>query len=652
MKKTAWKILLLLTLLFMLPQCSTVKTKRSVPQKASVDESKLYQRGLKLFKANKNSEAAETFDLFLNKYPVSEYSDQAHLMAGDLAFIKGDLKKAAAHYQEIYENTQSVEFEKTSRSKASQIYFKSGNASFAEKIVEDGIKNSADSETRAFYLKLKYEFIKDSPRTLDTLLVASQLSSTLPDGPDKVSFRYAAQNITENQLNFEQLSVVASSNDYGIFRGVASLRLGLLSLEKGELSQARSFLEQTMRYSPDTEVSERARELILQLDSRSEVDPLVIGAVLPLTGKYSKLGLKTLRGLQLGLGIFGKKRTDIKLAVLDSEGNPSLAQRAVERLVLEDHAMAIVGGLLGKEAEALAAKSKEFGVPCITLTQKSGITQIGENVFRNSTTSEMQVRHLVDHAMRVKKLKRFAIFYPNDPYGVEYANLFWDEVLVRGGTIEAAQAYDPKEKDFRSVVQRLVGTYYLDDRSIEYKMRFKEWEKQNPSRTGRKKIPTDLLPPVVNFEAIFIPDGIRAIGQIAPMLSYNDVENLTLLGTNLWNAPDLVNRVGKTSLEPLFVDSLNGEGLSSFGVFQKTFSEVFGESPDVFETQAFDTGILIRIVMDSRPSSRPAFQQSLANAGIFNGALGPMSMLTTREVLRPLVSFSIKDGRIVQEGDL
>ena len=35
--------------------------------------------------------------------------------------------------------------------------------------------------------------------------------------------------------------------------------------------------------------------------------------------------------------------------------------------------------------------------------------------------------------------------------------------------------------------------------------------------------PKDLFAPVVDFDAIFVPDDIRAIGQIAPMLAYHDI---------------------------------------------------------------------------------------------------------------------------------
>ena len=222
----------------------------------------------------------------------------------------------------------------------------------------------------------------------------------------------------------------------------------------------------------------------------------------------------------MGVGLFGAAgATPLKLAIIDSEGNPDVARRGVERLVSEDHAIAIIGDLISKTAQAVATKSQELGVPCLTLSQKQGLTEIGDFVFRNNSTPDAQMRSLVDIAMGSLGYKRFAIIYPNEGYGTTYANLFWDHVLLRGGQITAAQTYEPGETDFRDVVQRLAGTYYSEeDRGKELALRLVEWNKLQAERAkggldeNGKKLPPpektppkDLLPPVADFDAIFIP---------------------------------------------------------------------------------------------------------------------------------------------------
>src|SRR5690606_20620431 len=172
---------------------------------------------------------------------------------------------------------------------------------------------------------------------------------------------------------------------------------------------------------------------------------------LPLSGKYADIGRSVLNSIQLGLGVYDKN-TDIRLAVIDSEGKYLDARRAVEKLVIEDHVVAIIGSLQSKTATSISSKAQALGVPTIVLSQKSGITEIGDFIFRNALTGEMQVQYLVKTAMEKRGFKRFAILYPEDAYGTEYANLFWDAVLAAGGEIKAAQSYNPKETDFRASI--------------------------------------------------------------------------------------------------------------------------------------------------------------------------------------------------------
>ncbi|MCB0412406.1 MAG: penicillin-binding protein activator, partial [Bdellovibrionales bacterium] len=386
--------------------------------------------------------------------------------------------------------------------------------------------------------------------------------------------------------------------------------------------------------------------------ARRQVSPKTIGAVLPLSGRHANVAQKTLRGLQLGLGIYGPERSEFRLAVIDSEGNPDQARRAVERLVTEDHVIAIVGSLLSREAMAVASKADELGVPSINLSQRTGITEVGNTVFRNSITSEMQVRHLVREAMEHMGLKKFAILYPNDPYGVEYANLFWDEVLARGGQITAAQTYNSKDTNFGEPVQRLIGTYYLEDRLPEYKATVRNWYKDNPSPRARETMPDDILSPIVDFDAIFIPDSIRAVAQIAPTLAFHNISHVRLLGTNLWNSETLPERGNRHVEDALFVDTLLATDQKfKDSNFVKLYKSVFGEEPGLFELQGYDTGIILRTFIASGARTRGGLSQSLRSSHTVPGATGPLQVDSSREFHRPLVSLTIQGGKIIKLAD-
>ena len=372
-----------------------------------------------------------------------------------------------------------------------------------------------------------------------------------------------------------------------------------------------------------------------------------IGVVLPLSGRLAPIGERSLHGLELGLGVFGKKRSAFKLAVIDGDTDPDTARASVERLVTEDHVIAIVGSLLSRTAEEVAQKANDLGVPSIGLSQRAGLSKIGANVFRHSLTSEMQVQKLVDTAMTKMQLSRFAILYPNEPYGVEFANLFWDEVLNRGGQITAVQTYPTGETDFRSYIRKMVGTYYIDDRREEYNMRIRKWKEDNKVASARHSPPEDLLPPMIEFDAIFIPDSAKAVGQIAPMLEFNDIKGVTLLGTNLWNSKSFSERIGKYGENSIFVDSVPDSNASPVKKeFEDSYQATFGDKPENISAQTYEVGVMLRQLIEDGARTRSGLQSALSNVRDFEGVSGKLSMSPNREILRPVTALTVKNSNI------
>lgn len=495
-------------------------------------------------------------------------------------------------------------------------------------------------------LSAKIRELESAGDYLGALEESVRLSVSAQNPQDQESFRLKSVEIVEGKLTQDQLLKVTRESDYGFARGYALFRLGENALEERDKDQARKYFASIGDFLPGSDLAIRAQDILSQLESSKFVNSKSIGVVLPLTGKNAAIGAKALRGVQMGLGL-NSPASGFRLAVMDSEGNPDNARRGVERLVKEDNAIAIIGSLLSKTAPAVAAKADELGVPTIGLSQKSGLTEIGPSVFRNALTSEMQVQHLVRTAMEDFGLKRFAIIYPNDPYGVEYTNLFWDEVLARGGSVTAVQTYNPKETDFRYPVQRLIGTYYIEARADEYKMRAKkstETEKKKSVRQESQAI--DVLPPIVDFDAIFVPDSAKAMGQISAFLSFAGVKGIKLLGTNLWNTPGLAKRAGAFANSLIFVDSFL-PAISTHARFFQEYKAIYNEDPGLIEIQAYDAALILRQLVIQGSNSRESLTRELGQLKKFPGALGALNMSPEREVQRPLVALTLDKNEIV-----
>ncbi len=485
-------------------------------------------------------------------------------------------------------------------------------------------------------------------QAVDPLMTLKKLvmeSITAPTKSEQESFRLQAIEIVDNKLNEKQLEDVAGNSDYGYLRGNAMYRLGEKALEARDTAKAKKYFAGVIDYLPGSDLAARSQEILSQLEATRNVESKTVGVVLPLSGKNAPVGQRALRGLEMGLGLH-LPGSSFKLAVMDSEGNPDSARRGVERLVKEDNVIAVVGSLLSKTAPAVAAKSDELGVPSIALSQRSGLTEIGPTVFRNSLTSEMQVRYLVRTAIEDLGMKKFAILYPNDQYGVEFSNIFWDEVLARGGQVTAVQTYSTKETDFRLVIQRLVGTYYGEARQDKFNVRIKELQNSDKKRSARKDNVETILPPVTDFDAIFIPDSAKALGQIAAMLAFNDVRGVKLMGTNLWNTPGLAKRAGNFANNLMFVDSLAPSSQEQ-SRFVNEYKSLYNENPSLIEIQAYDAGLILRQLIASGADSRQDLVKKLTELKKFPGALGPLSMSPDREIERPVTALTVEKGEIM-----
>jgi branched-chain amino acid transport system substrate-binding protein len=631
--------------------CAATMPVKKEPAKASAQAAQELRAAEANLKAGQNKKALAQLKKVANANPNTDVADDAHLLMGNLFYNQKNYAEAIKHYETITSAEVASPLENEARIRTARSYVQLQKLDEAGKVLENSNRwNNVTENQKLEIAKLKVEVLTSQKKTLGALQAAVELSNTHPNPTEREKLRAQAQEIFDSsRLSGDELKEIGSSSDYGFLQPVAKYRYALMLADQKDYSRARRELSDVASLVPGTELGERAQRFVQQIDARNRVDARTVGVVLPLSGPQAAIGYKALRGIQMGLGLYGsEKPSGFKLAVVDSEGNVDGARRGIERLVQEDNVVAIIGGLMSKTATVEAARAQEFGVPTIMLSQKAGVTEAGESIFRNALTSQMQVQALVDLAMKDLGYKNFALMYPNDAYGTEYANLFWDAVKARGGDITGAQVYDPKETDFRAHVQRLTGTFYMEDRSEEFRYRSRQYAEKNPKRSARQGGPSieDILPPVVDFDAIFIPDEARAVGQIAPALAYNNVRGIRLLGTNIWNSPRFLQRGQKFVENAIFVDSvLTNDPSFMNSNFYQTFKATFNDDPGLIEVQGYDSALMLRQVIASGESTRIGVREKLASLQNFPGALGSLSVTPDREIRRPMTALTVSGGK-------
>tara|TARA_B100001248_G_scaffold262718_2_gene261495 strand:- start:40951 stop:42858 length:1908 start_codon:yes stop_codon:yes gene_type:complete len=627
--------------------CSTTKKiRKSEPVPATPQVKEVFQRAQSSYASGNYEKAQQDFKYIIQNFPNMAYANESLFSLGLIYEKQNKAKQAFEAYISIVQSPYFSGKEFSARIKVAELLI-------AEEKYDEAL-SYLDSVTRTDQVKkpllekahlLRIDIFQYKQQDIQTLETLIELSQITEKQASKEAYRMRALDIVNSNLTKEELMQIVGNRDFDFVRSAAFYQLGKMFFEQKEFSRASSYLSSAISVNSKSKYAELAQHILDQIRARSRTEPYTIGAVLPLSGKLAPIGERSLRGIQLGLGIFDKDRSRFTLSVIDSESNADSARAAVEKLVIEDNVIAIVGSLLSKTATEVATKANDLGVPSFALSQKDGLHEIGDNVFRHALTSKMQVEAIVTTAMQDLKMRRFAILYPEDPYGKEFANLFWDEVERQGGEINAVEKYESGETDFKTSIRKLVGTYYKEARQDEFDLRLAEWKEKNPN--SRRNPPSDLLPPIVDFDAIFIPDSSRAIGQIAPMLDYNDVDGVRLLGTNLWNTRSFLNRIGKYGKQTLFVDTYSeNQDTKSIQAFNQKYEQVYGQKPDSLVIQSYEAAKILRYLIENGARSRERLQSKLLEIKGFPGVTGKLDMSSNREINKPVRSLSVTAGSI------
>ena len=394
-----------------------------------------------------------------------------------------------------------------------------------------------------------------------------------------------------------------------------------LMVEEQYPDALRVFTEFVEMY-PDSLQNSMAHKNITDLGLMA-VNRDTIGCLFPLSGPYSQFGSRALNGVELALHQFSAASLDpsVRIIVKDTGADPEKALSAFQELVDAD-VKAIIGPMV--TAEAVAEKAQELGIPLIALTQKENIPQIGGYIFRNYITPQIQTEALVNFAVHKLGINRFAILYPSDKYGITFMHQFWDRVLAHGGELARMEAYDPEKTDFAEAIKKLIRSY--------------------ESPTGEK------AQPVIDFEAIFIPDAPEKAGLVIPQIAYHDIEGVYLFGTNLWYSQRLIE-MAQQFLQGCILPVGFFPEASSWRVvgFVDEFMAVFGEKPGFIEAVAYDTAkILFEIITRSETSYRSLVRDELLQLLDYPGVSGITTFRPDGDVEKKLYLLSVKGDQFIE----
>ena len=670
-----WSVLAFVVILCVVcPACApTFRTKKERPLSAeAVQALKEFEKADQLSEQRAYEEALAIYEDYLERFPKGEVADKALMKSGLIHMAVGDYLQARSAFERLLSQHGKSTFSDDARYSLVLTYYMEGDYDASIASGKSALPKAKTPEQKFRMNKLLgYAFSAHGQfeEAIGSFMKAYELGSQ----EEQVEILSTVKEVI-SYLKVEELEALLGQFKDRVPGGYLRLQLAREYAAEDRIEEAIEVLSDFMVVFPDHDAMKTAEEFMEEMESRTSVDPFLIGCILPLSGPYGTFGERALTGIELALDEINRRpgTYPVQLAIRDSKGDPNVAVEALESLVLEDGVIGILGPMI--TAEPVAIKAQALRVPIMTLTQKTNITATGDYVFRNFLTASLQVKSIVDYAVEDLGMERFAIFYPDEPYGISFMNQFWDELIRHDAEVVGIESYAPDQTDFKDAISKLVGLYYPRmeplpghvpdegawEKFLQYEQDQARWAEpgspdfsfledsanQDEGEEDEEKEPRA----IVDFEAIFIPDSYEKVGLITPQLLFHDVENVLLLGSNLWHSQRLIEMAGRyvqgaVVPDGFFVDSAFSEVQNFVG----SYEAVFGRSPGFLEAQAFDAAmILFEAVNNSDVRSRRSLMMALLGLRNFPGVTGRTSFNETGDVEKELYLLSVEGRRFVQ----
>ncbi|MBI4738456.1 amino acid ABC transporter substrate-binding protein, partial [Candidatus Woesearchaeota archaeon] len=199
-----------------------------------------------------------------------------------------------------------------------------------------------------------------------------------------------------------------------------------------------------------------ASSVIMGTPSHAEDKEILIGSVLPLTGKQAKPGRLFKMGYDLAFkqqnekgGIYLKdikKKIPTKLVIYDDKTNPTVSAGMAERLATVDKIDAFLGGYTTPLGEAQAIIPEKYGIPYVTggTASKPLFKPTNKWIFGTLSSVETLSATIMDwlkleqDAKRLPKPAKIALIWQNTDHGREYRDGVQTWIKEKPGLFEIA----------------------------------------------------------------------------------------------------------------------------------------------------------------------------------------------------------------------
>ncbi|MFN0063126.1 MAG: ABC transporter substrate-binding protein [Myxococcaceae bacterium] len=342
-----------------------------------------------------------------------------------------------------------------------------------------------------------------------------------------------------------------------------------------------------------------------------EATPLVMGAVVSLTGPESSFGISTKQGIELAVSQAnasgGVKGQPVSLKIHDDRSVPSEAAAATRQLIDEDNVRVVLGEILSASSLAMANVAQAAKVPMITPSSTNPKVTAGRDwVSRVCFIDSFQGYAMARFAREHLKVTRAAILHGMSDYSVGLANVFTKQFTERGGNIVQVRSYTKGDSGFHAQLTAI-----------------------------RNAKPEVVYVPGYYTDVGNISRQAREVGLVVP-----------LLGADGWDAAKLYELGGGAVEGHYFSTHYSPQDPSpKTQRFIAEYKARFGTIPDAIAALGYDAALVALDAMKRANSlERAAIRDAIAQTRDLSGATGNITLDEERNAVKPAVIVQVTQG--------
>jgi branched-chain amino acid transport system substrate-binding protein len=337
-----------------------------------------------------------------------------------------------------------------------------------------------------------------------------------------------------------------------------------------------------------------------------------IGAILPLTGDMATFGKSFKNGIDLAVSEFNEgssneQRIEINVSYEDDKGDARTAVDAFDRLTNVQGIRYVVGGVMSSTAVPIAPLAVNRKVIFLSPTATSAtLNGFKDFVYRMQPGDNYEGSVMAHYAYKDLGLKRVAVLYVNNDWGVGLENVFETQFRALGGQVVCNETFALNANDFRSQITEIKRV----EQQALYLLGY------YPELSGALRQMKQL--------------GLKT--RILSAYSFYDPRLLKLAGHLAEGAI-----VSVSAFDPK-------DSSETVRAFVKNYKAKYGSEPDMFAAHSYDCIALLCRALEKTGNNPEEVNKALRETRNFRGVTG-LTSYDNGKVIKEVRIVIVKDGK-------